>query len=84
MECNREKMLATLKDLGFIEQKVVGCECYCKLFKNGIRLYVVEYKDNFQAYVMVGETQVVIPLTINEFWLYGFNKENGGINYAED
>lgn len=80
MKANNEKMLSTLKELGFIDNSGEEFFAFYKLYK-GFRLWIATKKDgadnNWIASLSVGsKMEISIPLTVNEFWVYGFNEEN--------
>lgn len=43
-----------------------------------------KYEQVGRAYVMVSDVQVVIPLSVDALWVFGFNAEHGGIDYSEE
>lgn len=74
-----DRMIPTLKDLGFIDSSDGDVVGYYKTYK-GFRLFVATKKGNTKwvASVTVGRIEISIPLTVDAMWVFGFNEENNG------
>lgn len=81
MKCDKEKMIATLAELGFINNSGDEFTGFYKTYKF-FRLWIATKNDdinnNWFASITVGQKEISIPLNVNEFWVYGFNEENSG------
>lgn len=67
----------TLKELGFINTTDQHVEGWYKTYK-GFRLFIGRNVggDKYMACITVRDIEISIPLTVDKFWVFGFDQEN--------
>lgn len=72
-------MEETLNNLGFINISDETHKGYYKTFK-GYKLFVAKplNQEHWFATIEFPNQSISIPLTVNKFWVFGFNEENNG------
>lgn len=79
MKSDNNKMLATLKELDFIQNSDDEFITFYKTY-NDLRLFVKQEKcdisKNWIAGISCKGVEIYIPLVINEYWVFEFNEQN--------
>jgi len=79
MKSDNTKMLATLKELDFIQ---ISDDEFITFYKKytDLRIFVRQEKSdinkNWIAGISVKGVEIYIPLVINEYWVFEFNEQH--------